>query len=209
MSANQHRSYLLQSILISFLWLLSVSLILAQPASLKRVAILDVAAELVEVEGTRVYTTAGSTLRVIDLSDPVRPSVMGTLTAPGRIWDLHVAGQYVYLAGGLDGLHIVDVSNPDNPTLLSTHQTPGQVLDVTTSGDIAMVPNLMTGLEIVDISDRTAPVLLFTQDTPGYQWGIGGKGSKTYDIIMYSKNRVSRVLTRKAVHFLISRRRWS
>ena len=180
MSANQHRSSLLQSIIVSFLWLLSVSLILAQPASLKRVAILDVAAELVEVEGTRVYTTAGSTLSVIDLSDPVRPSVLGTLTAPGRIWGLHVAGQYVYLAGGLNGLHIVDVSNPDNPTLLSTHQTPGQVLDVTTSGDIAMVPNLMTGLELVDISDRTEPLLLFTQDTPGYQWGIGGKGSKVY-----------------------------
>ena len=87
---------------------------------------------------------------------------------------------YIFLAGGLEGLHIVDVSDPGAPTLLATHPTAGQALGVTTSRNTALVVNLMTGLEVVDVSDPTSPVLLSTHETSGYQWGIGGGGSRIY-----------------------------
>lgn len=152
----------------------------SQTTTLEFEASLDVTAHLVELRGDRAYVAADETFRVIDVSDPSRPSELGTLAAPGRIWGLHIAEPYVYLAGGLEGLHIVDVTDPRAPALLATHPTAGQALGVTTSGTTAMVVNLMTGLEVVDISDRTAPTLLSTHETPGYQWGIGGTGSKIF-----------------------------
>ena len=165
---------------LAVVWLSAGMTVSTQPATIELVATLDVPAHLVELHGARAYVAADDTFRVIDLSDPTQPSEIGTLTAPGRIWGLHVAEPYVYLAGGLEGLHIVDVTDPTVPTLLATHPTAGQALGVTTSGTTAMVVNLMTGLEIVDISDRTTPTLLSTHETPGYQWGIGRRGSNVF-----------------------------
>ena len=150
--------------------------IAAQPPALELLATIEGPANLVAVEGDYAYVSADNELRVIDLSEPTRPEVRGSLAVVGRIYSIYAAYQTVYLASGLDGLHIVDVSNPSSPHLLSTHQTAGQALDVTIVGRTALIPNLMTGMEVVDVSDRSAPVLLSTEETPGYQWGIGSHG---------------------------------
>ena len=150
----------------------------AQPATLELLASLDLPAALVELAGDYAYVAGGETFQIVDVSEPARPAALGTFTAPGPIWALHVAPPRVYLTAGLEGLYIVDVSDPRAPVLAGTHQTAGQALGVTTSGTVALVVNLMTGLEVVDLSDAAAPALLQTQETPGYQWGIAGADSR-------------------------------
>ena len=150
----------------------------AQPAGIELAASLDVPAELVALDGGYVYAAAGDTLHVVEVTNPAAPVLRGALTAPGRIWSVHAAGNRAYLAGGLDGLHIVDAADPDAPALAATHQTAGQALGVTTSGGAALVINLMTGLEIVDVTDGGAPALVHTEETFGYQWSIGGGGAQ-------------------------------
>ena len=148
----------------------------AQPPTLELLSTLEGPADLVAVDGDYAYVSAANELRVVDLSEPTRPAVRGSLSVIGRIYFIYVVDQTVYLVCGLDGLHIVDVSNPSSPRLLSTHQTAGQALDITIFGSTALIPNLMTGMEVVDVSDRSAPVLLSTEETPGYQWAIGSHG---------------------------------
>ena len=152
----------------------------AQPPTLELLATLEGPASLVAVDGDHAYVSADNQLRIVDLSEPARPTVRGSLSVIGRIYFIYAVDQTVYLASGLDGLHIVDVSNPFSPQLLSTHQTAGQALDVTIFGSTALIPNLMTGMEVVDVSDRSDPVLLSTEETPGYQWGIGSHGPHVF-----------------------------
>ena len=175
-----HQSSISISCLCAALALLVGSLAAAQPPTLELVSTLDGPANLVAVDGDYAYVSADNELRVVDLSEPTRPTVRGSLSVIGRIYFIYALDQTVYLASGLDGLHIVDVSNPSSPQLLSTHQTAGQALDFTMFGSTALIPNLMTGMEVVDVSDRTAPVLLSTEETPGYQWGIGSHGPNVF-----------------------------
>ena len=150
-----------------------------QPATIELVATLDVPAHLVELHGARAYVAADDTFRVIDLSDPTQPSEVGTLTAPGRIWDF-TSPNRMSIWRRARGLHIVDITDPTVPTLLATHPTAGQALGVTTSGTTAMVVNLMTGLEIVDISgpNDTHPAV-DTRD-PGLSVGHRQTGSNVF-----------------------------
>jgi len=160
----------------------SSSVTATQNVTLSLLATLDIKADLVKVDEHYAYVAADNVLQIIDLSDRRKPSVTGVINTPGRIWSLHVDTPYIYVAGGLEGLHIIEFSDAAHPTLIGTHTTPGQALAVSTTGTVAMVINLMTGLELVDITDKTNPTLLFTQETPGYQWGIEGSGPHVYII---------------------------
>ncbi len=158
----------------------SSSVSATQNTSLSLLATLAIKADLVEIDQHYAYVAADNVLQIIDLSDRRNPSVIGSINTPGRIWSLHVDAPYIYVAGGLEGLHIINFTNAAYPVLVGTHTTPGQALAVSTSGTVAMVINLMTGLELVDITDKGNPILLFTQETPGYQWGIKGTGPYVY-----------------------------
>ena len=87
----------------------------AQPPTLELLSTLEGPANLVAVDGDYAYVSADNELRVVDLSEPTRPAVRGSLSVIGRIYFIYVVDQTVYLASGLDGLHIVDVSNPSSP----------------------------------------------------------------------------------------------
>lgn len=162
------------------IWNPSSSTAEIQATSLSRLATLDIKANLVKLDENYAFVAADNVLQIIDLSDLRKPSVISSISTPSRIWSLHIDTPYIYVAGGLEGLHIIEFSDAAHPVLVGTHTTPGQALAVSTSGTVAMVINLMTGLELVDVTDRTNPTLLFTQETPGYQWGIKGTGSHVY-----------------------------
>jgi len=54
---------------------------------------------------------------VIDISTPENPQIVGTLKLPGTPRNLHIQGNYAYIASDKisEGLQIVDISNPNQP----------------------------------------------------------------------------------------------
>jgi hypothetical protein len=104
-------------------------------------------------------------LRILDLSDPAKPFLVGAYDIPhepgnsGQVLNLRLVDFYVYLAAGEDGLRIIDVSTPSSPFEVSFYKPPpnGYVWDVEISNNTAYVATGDAGLRLVDISDPAKP----------------------------------------------------
>jgi hypothetical protein len=138
--------------------------------------------------GNYVYLGCTNGVRVIDISDPANPQLVGIYANFIGISDMAIAGQYAYLAVnshglGEDGLAILDVSNPISPTLVSlaTPQFPASNLAI--AGNYAYVTEADpgSGLHIFDITDPYHPAEAGSCDC--------AEGGLTYDIAI--KNQVA------------------
>jgi len=124
---------------------------LAASVSLGEVA-LDVA-----VSGNYAYVAGVSSLKVVDISNPKAPTVVGTEnTTSTRV--IKIAGKYAY-AGGLNGLLVYDISDPHTPVLFGSTNT-GLVRDVDVVGRYAYVSANSGAFQIFDISSSSAPYLV-------------------------------------------------
>lgn len=68
----------------------------------------------VTVVGDRAYVQDGLFFRmdIVDIADPLDPSLLGTFNAPGTLYEAEVVGNLAYLAAGAWGLLVVDVTDP-------------------------------------------------------------------------------------------------
>jgi hypothetical protein len=76
-----------------------------------------------------------SGLQIIDLPDTIpafdhdslysaNPVLIADINTSGRTKDVHIVGNYCFLADGSGGLKVVDISNPYAPVFLSAYTTP-------------------------------------------------------------------------------------
>jgi len=91
----------------------------------------DGVAEGVHVSGDYAYIADGHNgLVIVDITCPTNGLVIVDITCPtnpvqvghldtDEAEDVHVSGNYAYVADGRNGFVIVDVSNPKNPVLVS------------------------------------------------------------------------------------------
>src|SRR5439155_7750466 len=116
-------------------------------------------ARTVRVSDSYGYLGLGrDSLAVIDMSDPVRPTLTGSATGAGPVLGLDLAGNYAYVAASSNGLHVFDLSSPTRPSLISSYSFAGFATDVQVSGDYAFVAVTDLGLAAIDISNPTHPV---------------------------------------------------
>ncbi len=116
------------------------------------------------ISGTYLYVVTGQGFYIMDIHDPLNPSVVGTLAISGA--DVYVQGSYAYLARNTAGLRIVDVSNPAAPVSVGTYD-PGndKAIKVTVRGTVAyLIFNnnsfASTSVYAVDVSDVANPTLI-------------------------------------------------
>ncbi|RKX20273.1 MAG: hypothetical protein DRP26_01985 [Candidatus Zixiibacteriota bacterium] len=66
------------------------------------------------------------TILAFDHKDPhlIDPVLIANLNTSGRTKDVHLVGNYCYLADGSKGLKIVDISDPYNPVFIAAYDTP-------------------------------------------------------------------------------------
>jgi len=117
------------------------------------------------------YPYEGSSLLVIDISDPTSPSIVGTVNTPNDCFAVAVAGSYAYVADGESGLQVIDISNPTVPVIVGSVNTPGSAREVAVAGSYAYVADGWSGLQVIDISDLQSPSIAGSRDTPGFAWG--------------------------------------
>ncbi len=156
------------------------------------VATLDTGATptAVAVEGNFAYVADGRTpdggLKIIDISNPAVPVLVGTATTPERATDVVVDANFAYVVdfeainSSAGGLRTFDVSDPTAPAQIGGMGSPGQAQGVAVDGEFAYVADGFVGLEVADVSNggfRKALSLLELED---FSAGIAVRGSFAY-----------------------------
>jgi hypothetical protein len=112
------------------------------------------------VSGRYAYiTTTGSSVQIIDISDPGNPTIVKTYSAAGFYpICVHVSGNYAYVgeAGGAGGgkFHVINVADPDTPMIAGTLNLGDDFVAVFVAGRYAYLVDAGSAndLTIVDIS---------------------------------------------------------
>lgn len=126
------------------------------------------------VEGDVAYVTAGvSGLRLIDISDPANPRVVGHADAGPHAMAVCVAGDYAYVTAGPAGwpeahLHVVDISAAAKPRIVGSIDLPDYPSGVAVKDNLVYVADHTEGLRIIDVSDPRMPKEAGFLRTPGY-----------------------------------------
>ena len=115
----------------------------------------------IDTLGSFAYVAAGAAgLLIFDTSDPLHPSLKGSLIIPGNGNDVRVIGNLAYMAAGSAGLVIVDVSNPAAPVVLGSADTPGEATHIFVFGDHAYIGDGPSGVAILNVANPAAPALI-------------------------------------------------
>ncbi|MCK4655328.1 MAG: T9SS type A sorting domain-containing protein, partial [Candidatus Cloacimonetes bacterium] len=126
------------------------------------------------------YTARGA-LRIVDISDPVSPTIVGSFRSDAQCKEISVQLPYAYIGDDEGGLRIVDVSDPTNPTEMGYYNTPdfyAYGLDVV--GEYVYlcgcIEDIMweDSLFILDISDPTNPFVTGACDVKGSRVFVDG-----------------------------------
>jgi len=130
---------------------------------------------------TYAYLADGSRgLRILDVSDPGAPILVGSEESPGFVEDIVVNGSYAYLAAREQGMLVYDISDPTHPELFSYVDTPGHAVDITLSGSAAYISDFERGLRVLLISDILNPVEVGFYDTPDQVIDVAQAGTQAY-----------------------------
>ncbi|MFA5133314.1 MAG: hypothetical protein WC459_00680, partial [Patescibacteria group bacterium] len=137
------------------------------------------------VSGRYAYVTELNTdkLAVVDVSNPLAPAKISTVSVGNNPKGIDVFGNYAYMVNAdatSDNLSIVDISNPKVPVHVATSSVGISPQGVHISGRYAYV-TFIDGLVVIDISNPSAPKKVSTVTTTGSSsWGIDISGRYAY-----------------------------
>jgi hypothetical protein len=118
------------------------------------------------VEDSYAYVTTGtsdgSELRVIDVSEPDQPMMVGRAELPGsmsnNVQGVHVIGNRAYVVSQ-EGLHVIDVREASQPREIGTVRL-GDAQNVYVVDNYAYVAAEWEGLQVIDVSDPERPSMV-------------------------------------------------
>lgn len=136
-------------------------------------------ASCVDIAGEHAFVGDIDGLRVIDLSDPAHPAIVGELGSSGWYTQAVAAsGTIVYLSYSL-GLLVVDVADPTSPEPIGS-LTGSVPTDLAAADSIAYLagysPPPQGTLRVVDAADPTSPQIIGSVDTPGRCVAVAASG---------------------------------
>jgi len=113
----------------------------------------------IDVQGDLGYLLLDSSLRVLDLHDPVQPVRLGSYaSSPGNsFFSMVIRPPRAYLSD-FNNLWIVNLGNPALPVREGMLPRVGNGFDLAVDGDLAVVPG--TALTLVSVRDPSAPQVL-------------------------------------------------
>lgn len=110
-----------------------------------------------------VVNYSGSSMSVIDVSDPTNPATIDSLTGLNFPYCVAVAGRYAYVGNdGGGSLSVIDVSNPSNPVIVGTVTGLTFPESVAVAGRYAYVADNAGLFAVVDVSNPTNPATIST-----------------------------------------------
>ena len=123
-----------------------------------------------------LYVAAGKgNLRVLDISNPLKPHEVSRLEAFQWAMGLAIDGDRLYIADNALGIWIADISDPVQPVLLGSLTLKQPAAGVAVSGDMVYVVHMSGGLVSVDVSDPLQPRQVGELALPQMSTGIALK----------------------------------
>lgn len=104
-------------------------------------------------------------LKIINLSNPSSPVLIGEYETPGTARDVKILDNYAFIADQTEGLQILDITDKSNPTFVSSYNTSGESFDVEISGNYAYIADAYNGLVVLDISSPATPIEIANYST--------------------------------------------
>jgi hypothetical protein len=128
------------------------------------------------IDGHHAYVVTDLGLKVVNLSNPAAPQVVGSINLGGKSFGVAFKSPHVYVANQTKDLQIIDVSIPASPVLVKTLILPGSAWDVAVKDDratggklIAYVADYNGELRVIDISNPLFPQVIKVLGLP--VWG--------------------------------------
>jgi len=154
----------------------------ARPTLVGRTAVLPGVVEDIAVAGPYAYVTTGDAgLRVVDISDPAAPQVVGFYDTPDFAERLFVVGHYAFVIAGSwefypqSRLRVIDVSDSTSPMEVADEYLLRYSGSIYVTGDpstdlgphYAFVTDLYNGVTIIDVSVPTEPIRIGIYEIAG------------------------------------------
>lgn len=133
----------------------------------------QIAKEAAVMNQRAFLTDSFAGFRVLDISDPSRPTPRGAFAAGTPLYGLALTDGLAFVAAGRNGLLILDTGDPSALNL--TLATPGPALDLTVANDLAYVADGAGGLQILDVRDPRQSTAAGAFATPGQASGRRGR----------------------------------
>lgn len=138
------------------------------------------------------YPQDNNGLKVVDVSDPTAPSVVGEFELQSGAIAMGIAGGVAYVNDDFLGFSLVDVSEPTKPTLIKTDHDFDNVNGIAIDGDVAYFW-VYGDLLVLDVSEPASPKQIGAIDGLGSvldAWieggvaylGLGDFGTRTLDV---------------------------
>ncbi|WP_198000057.1 LVIVD repeat-containing protein [Gimesia alba] len=106
------------------------------------------------------YAIGKGALRILDISEPTKPKVVGKISKLGNTRQIAVKDGIAYVGSREDGAFIIDVKDPSNPRLLAHYDSVEFATGVEVSGNILFLALRHYGVELVDVSNPEKPLHL-------------------------------------------------
>ncbi|MCF8086657.1 MAG: Ig-like domain-containing protein [Desulfotignum sp.] len=119
-------------------------------------------------------------LRIIDISDPAQPQLVGSAAAASPLHEVAVIDDVAYVANEESGLQLLNVSDPADPQFFAAIDTPGSAMRFVIQDDTAFLADGNSGLQIIDIKDSQQMKIVGSADTPGFARGVAVAGNYVY-----------------------------
>lgn len=131
----------------------------------------------ITLAGNIAYLATSAGLKVVDVSTPTAPRLLGSFAGVGNAMGVKVRGTTAYVAAG-SSLYIVSVANPGAMIQAGSISLGGRAwnLDLDPNRNLAAVASGSAGLKLVDISNLSAPLLRGTVAT-GDARGVALRGN--------------------------------
>jgi hypothetical protein len=130
--------------------------------------------------GDLLYVPINNSLEILDMRNPVNPTLLGKFDLTATPWDVYVRDQYAGLAMGDNGCLIVDVSDPQNISQVSYLSLPGVASEIAVKDSYIYVACQEAGLQIIDASNIQEPSLKGQFSTPSSVYGVSVQGNYAY-----------------------------
>lgn len=110
-----------------------------------------------QVENGVAYVAYGwEGLKIVDVSQPQQPSLIGKKDSPGDARDVRVFGDIAYLADWDAGVRVLDISNPQQPQEIRFVNT-GRARQLAVKNEFIYVAASDSGMVLLDISNPQQP----------------------------------------------------
>jgi hypothetical protein len=142
---------------------------------------LSMTAHSILIKGSLAYVACWeSGLKIIDITNPLEPIVIGNCNTPGYAAGIALSGDYAFIADCYQGMQVVDVSNPLSPKLIGNCDTPDVARGIAIKDNYAYISDFQAGLHEIDITNPLAPSLTSTIDLPSNALNVTIAGDFAY-----------------------------